>query len=115
MRSLKLRDVNWLGDEPLDALALKGEDILARIRSSGPLQPARLSFEDDGVTVELAHGEDGVSPGQACVFYAASGGGERLLGGGWIKSAAGEAWLARDGFQATAGSGAGEPLAAVSR
>jgi tRNA-uridine 2-sulfurtransferase len=115
MRSLKLRDVNWLGDEPLDALALKGEDILARIRSSGPLQPARLSFEDDGVTVELAHGEDGVSPGQACVFYAASGGGERLLGGGWIKSAAGEAWLARDGFQATAGSGAGEALAAVSR
>jgi tRNA-specific 2-thiouridylase len=115
MRSLKLRDVNWLGDEPLDALALKGEDILARIRSSGPLQPARLSFEDDGVTVELAHGEDGVSLGQACVFYAASGGGERLLGGGWIKSAAGEAWLARDGFQATAGSGAGEALAAVSR
>jgi len=113
MRILKLRDVNWLGDEPLDASA--GAEILARIRSSGPLQPARLSCEEDGVTVELAHGEDGVSPGQACVFYAASGGGERLLGGGWIKSAAGGAWSARDGFQATATSGAGEALAAVSR
>ncbi len=114
-RSLKLRDVNWLGDEPLDALARTGQEILARIRSSGPLQPARLSFEEDGLTVELAHGEDGVSPGQACVFYAASGGGERLLGGGWIKSAAGGAWLARNGFQATAASGAEKALAAVSR
>jgi tRNA-specific 2-thiouridylase len=112
-RTLKLRDVNWLGDEPLDASA--GEEILARIRSSGSLQPAGLSFEADGVRVELAHGEEGVSPGQACVFYAARGGGERLLGGGWIKSAAGGAWSARDGLQATATSGAGEALAAVSR
>jgi tRNA-specific 2-thiouridylase len=112
-RTIKLRDVNWLGDVPLEALALAGEEILARIRSSGPLQPARLSLEDDGVTVDLAQGEDGVSPGQACVFYAASGG-ERLLGGGWIKSAAG-AWLARDGFQASASSGAQEAFAAGSR
>jgi tRNA-specific 2-thiouridylase len=113
-RTLKLRDVNWLGDAPLEALALAGEEILARIRSSGPLQPARLSLEDDGVTVDLAQGEDGVSPGQACVFYAASGG-ERLLGGGWIKSAAGGAWLAKDGFQASASSGAQEAFAAGSR
>lgn len=112
-RTIKLRDVNWLGDVPLEALALAGEEILARIRSSGPLQPARLSLEDDGVTVDLAQGEDGVSPGQACVFYAASGG-ERLLGGGWIKSAAG-AWLARDGFQASASSGAQKAFAAGSR
>lgn len=113
-RTLKLRDVNWLGDAPLEASALAGEEILARIRSSGPLQPARLSLEDGGVTVELAQGEDGVSPGQACVFYAASGG-ERLLGGGWIKSAAGGAWLARDGFQASVSSGAQEAFAAGSR
>jgi len=113
-RTLKLRDVNWLGDTPLEALALAGEEILARIRSSGPLQPARLSLEDDGVTVDLAKGEDGVSPGQACVFYAASGG-ERLLGGGWIKSAAGGAWLARDGFKASASSGAQGAFAAGSR
>jgi tRNA-uridine 2-sulfurtransferase len=113
-RTLKLRDVNWLGDAPLEALALAGEEILARIRSSGPLQPARLSLEDDGVTVFLAQGEDGVSPGQACVFYAASGR-ERLLGGGWIKSAAGGAWLATDGFQASASSGDREAFAARSR
>jgi hypothetical protein len=39
-----------------------------------------------GVSVEFADGEEGVSPGQACVFYAANERGERLLGGGWIKS-----------------------------
>ena len=96
MRTLKLRDMNWLGDEGFEDFAASGEEILARIRSSGPLQPARLSIEDDGLTVELAHGEDGVSPGQACVFYAARGGGERLLGGGWIKSAAAAAGLAKE-------------------
>jgi tRNA-uridine 2-sulfurtransferase len=112
-RTLKLRDVNWLGDESSEAFALAGEEILARIRSSGPLQPARLSFADDGATVELAQGEDGVSPGQACVFYDAKGGGERLLGGGWIKSA-GRSSI-RDGFQASASAGVQEALAAVSR
>jgi tRNA-specific 2-thiouridylase len=72
--------------------------------------------EADGVTVELAHGEDGVSPGQACVFYAANGGGERLLGGGWIKSAAVGAGLAKDGFASSAAkSGTEQALAAVSR
>lgn len=116
MRSLRLRDVNWLGDEPIEAVAAAGEAILARIRSSGPLQPARLNLEESGgFIVELAHGEDGVSPGQACVFYGANGG-ERLLGGGWIKSAAGAAALAKDNFPASAAKGGSEKaLVAVSR
>jgi tRNA-uridine 2-sulfurtransferase len=85
-RHIELRDVNWLGDEPLEDLAGHAKDILARIRSTGPLQPAALRAGPSGATVELADGEDGVSPGQACVFYAADERGERLLGGGWIKS-----------------------------
>jgi tRNA-specific 2-thiouridylase len=97
-------------------LASSGEEILARIRSSGPLQPARLSFDEDGVMVALAHGEDGVSPGQACVFYAADGAGERLLGGGWIKSASGSAFVAKDDFAVPAARGGAEKtFAAVSR
>jgi tRNA-specific 2-thiouridylase len=116
MRSIRLRDVNWLGDEPFEAFASSGEEILARIRSSGPLQPARLSFDEDGVRVALAHGEDGVSPGQACVFYAADGAGERLLGGGWIKSASGSAFVAKDDFAVPAARGGAEKtFAAVSR
>jgi tRNA-specific 2-thiouridylase len=114
-RRIALRDVNWLGDEPLGAFVQSGEEVLARIRSSGALQPARVSFEDGVALVELAYGEEGVSPGQACVFYAASDGGERLLGGGWIKSAEGGAWLAKDGFRAPERCGAGEALAAGSR
>jgi tRNA-specific 2-thiouridylase len=38
--------------------------------------------------VELVGGEDGVSPGQACVFYDAPQGQARVLGGGFIQSAA---------------------------
>jgi tRNA-specific 2-thiouridylase len=85
-RHIHLRDVNWLGDEPLEDTPEQGKDVLARIRSTGPLQPARLRVGPSGAKVELALGEDGVSPGQACVFYAADERGERLLGGGWINS-----------------------------
>ena len=88
-RHISLRDVNWLGDEPLEDLAEHGKEVLARIRSSGSLQQATLRVDVSGIEVELAHGEDGVSPGQACVFYTAGERGERLLGGGWIKSAEG--------------------------
>lgn len=115
-RSIRLRDVNWLGDEALAVFAASGDEILARIRSSGPLQPATLSLDEDGIAVDLAYGEDGVSPGQACVFYRADDGGERLLGGGWIKSARAEARPAKDGFAHPAAKGGAErTLAAVSR
>jgi tRNA-specific 2-thiouridylase len=114
-RWITLRDVNWLGDEPLDEFVESGEPVLARIRSSGPLQRAKLGAVAQGASVELAQGEEGVSPGQACVFYAAEDGGERLLGGGWIKSVQGTAGLARDRFDISAARGAGEAAMAGSR
>lgn len=114
-RALHLRDVNWLGDEPFEAVAAHGVKVLARIRSTGPLQPATVSLDHGTVIVDLAQGEEGVSPGQACVFYAATGGGERLLGGGWIKSAGGGAWLAKDDFAAPASRKAPEVFVAGSR
>jgi tRNA-uridine 2-sulfurtransferase len=114
-RHILLRDVNWLGDEPLEALDAGGMDILARIRSSGPLQPARLYRDGEEIKVELARGEDGVAPGQACVFYAGLGGGERLLGGGWIKSAGLSEWLAEQGMRASTPRVERQPLVAGSR
>jgi tRNA-specific 2-thiouridylase len=36
--------------------------------------------------VELADGEEGVAPGQACAFYDARVGQARMLGGGFIQS-----------------------------
>jgi len=32
----------------------------------------------------LVHPEDGISPGQACVFYCKDQFGHKVLGGGWI-------------------------------
>jgi tRNA-uridine 2-sulfurtransferase len=85
-RHIRLRDVNWLGDEPLEDIPECGKEVLARIRSSGASQEARLRMDASRLEVEFAAGEDGVSPGQACVFYSTDAWGERLLGGGWIES-----------------------------
>lgn len=82
-RKLHLRDVNWLGDLPLEALPAQGMDILARVRSTREPVPALLAADEGGITVTLADGEGGVAPGQACVFYDA-GDPARVLGGGWI-------------------------------
>jgi tRNA-specific 2-thiouridylase len=113
-RHISLRDVNWLGDQPLEDLAGHGKEVLARIRSSGALQRATLRVARSGIEVELAAGEDGVSPGQACVFYAADERGERLLGGGWIKSAEG-AETVRDRRIAKQSAAGPEALAASPR
>ncbi|EPX86100.1 tRNA (5-methylaminomethyl-2-thiouridylate)-methyltransferase [Rubellimicrobium thermophilum DSM 16684] len=77
-RSIRLREVNWLGDGPLD-----GErEILARVRSTREPVPALLRPAGPDAEVELLSPEEGVAPGQACVFYATEG--TRVLGGGWI-------------------------------
>jgi tRNA-specific 2-thiouridylase len=83
-RVLELRDVNWLGDMPVSEIPQDGVDILVRVRSTRPPRPARLFNKDGMVTVEVIDGEQGVSPGQACVFYDGHGAGSRVLGGGFI-------------------------------
>ena len=84
VRALTLSETNWLGDAPsLEAAADADTPVLARVRSSGALAPARLTREECEVRVAFAVPEDGVSPGQACVLYAADDA-ERVLGGGFI-------------------------------
>jgi tRNA-uridine 2-sulfurtransferase len=88
-RRIALRDVNWLGDGTLDeALAGARREVFVKVRSTRPPQPAWLERRGGEVEVELIDGEDGVSPGQACVFYDALDGEARVLGGGFIASAA---------------------------
>ncbi len=83
-----LREVNWLGDGSLhDAVDGNGREVFVKVRSTRPPQPAWLRRSGDGIEVELVDGEDGVSPGQACVFYDAPEGQARVLGGGFIQSA----------------------------
>ncbi|MBK4217254.1 tRNA 2-thiouridine(34) synthase MnmA [Paracoccus caeni] len=74
-----ITEVNWLGDAPFE-----GEiPCLVRIRSTRPPKPAILRPSGNGrAEVELLDAEEGVSPGQACVFYAPDS--TRVLGGGWI-------------------------------
>ena len=83
-RRIHLRDVNWLGDAPLEAIGPEGLAIHTRVRSSRPPAEARLFADETGVFVDLAEGETGVAPGQACVFYADDSQNARVLGGGFI-------------------------------
>ena len=86
MSRIVLRDVNWIGDGDLDAsLEQDRREVFVKVRSTRPPQAAWLS---GAYEVELVDGEHGVSPGQACVFYDAPNGQARVLGGGFIKSAA---------------------------
>src|SRR5712672_2315190 len=87
MDRIVLRDVNWIGDGALDRAVGEGLEIFVRVRSTRAPQPAWLRAADSGYEVELVAGEEGVSPGQACVFYDAPSGRARVLGGGFIQSA----------------------------
>jgi tRNA-specific 2-thiouridylase len=85
---MQLRDVNWIGEDTIDhALCAGWHEVFVKVRSTRPPQPAWLSRGAHGIEVDLVVGEDGVSPGQACVFYDAPEGQARVLGGGIIQSA----------------------------
>jgi len=82
-----LTDVNWIGDGHFSR-DLDGTNIGVKIRSPRPPEPASLVWEDGQIVVKLHKAEEGVSPGQACVFYAPGGTQARVLGGGWITATA---------------------------
>jgi len=85
-RRIRLRDVNWIGDGRLEDQDRRGLDIAVRVRSTREPTPARLTPDGE---VELLEAETGVSPGQACVFYASAAPDARVLGGGFIRAGAG--------------------------
>lgn len=80
-RTIPVREINWLGDEPLTSQA--EWHVSVKVRSTRPPREAIIRpVSDTEAAVELLTPEEGVSPGQACVFYET--GGSRILGGGWI-------------------------------
>jgi tRNA-specific 2-thiouridylase len=82
---IRLREVNWLGNGTIDAALAHHPEIFVKVRSTRAPQAAWLRSGAAGeVEVELIGGEDGVSPGQACVLYDAADGQARVLGGGVI-------------------------------
>ncbi len=88
-RRIELRDVNWIGEGALDQALDGGRlEVFVKVRSTRPPQAAFLSAGQNGYAIDLAEGEDGVSPGQACVLYDSPQGQARVLGGGFIRGAA---------------------------
>ena len=63
---------------------LDGMDIGVKVRSTRPPEPAKIVWSDGQISVRLENPDEGISPGQACVFYAADAAQARVLGGGWI-------------------------------
>ena len=81
VRTIPIREINWLGDAPITSRA--EWQIEVKVRSTRPPRPAILrAFSANEGEVELLTPEDGVSAGQACVFYQENS--SRVLGGGWI-------------------------------
>jgi len=82
-RSVPVDEVNWLGDADFAAAPRGGWEVAVKVRSTRPPKPARVHpLGRSRAMVELLGPEEGVAPGQACVFYSFEGG--RVLGGGWI-------------------------------
>lgn len=86
--AVRLRDVNWLGAEKLEALAAgNGLAIEAKVRSTRAPQEVVVQIKDGEIVATLVAGEHGISPGQACVFYADGSETSEVLGGGFITEA----------------------------
>ena len=83
-RRAHLRALNWIGSGTLGDIPARGLDIFAQVRSTRPPAPGRLFAGGCDPYVEFARDEEGVSPGQACVFYASDQPQARVLGGGFI-------------------------------
>jgi tRNA-uridine 2-sulfurtransferase len=86
-RRVVLREVNWIGDWPLDHIQAEGIDVAVRVRSTRAPRAGLLRREADRIFVELLAAEEGVAPGQACVLYENDGMDARVLGGGTIERA----------------------------
>jgi tRNA-uridine 2-sulfurtransferase len=81
-RMIRLTSVNWLTNTSAMPIS-----CAVKVRSTRSPAPAIVTpLPGASAEVELLEGEEAVAPGQACVFYEETG--TRVLGGGWIVSAA---------------------------
>ncbi len=79
-KKIVLKKINLLSDKnEFD------KNIYVKVRSTGKLLDAKVIFNNQNdAIVDLVVSEDGISPGQACVFYNKDPFGYKVLGGGWI-------------------------------
>jgi tRNA-specific 2-thiouridylase len=80
-RKVPVREINWLGDAPFTSR--EEWHLSVKVRSTRPPREAIVRpISETEAEVELVVAEEGVSPGQACVFYDPES--SRIFGGGWI-------------------------------
>jgi len=73
--TVAVKEINWLGDGDIMDAPNGGWEADVKVRSTRPPKPARIIPLGEGqAEVRLIEPEDGVAPGQACVFYAPNGG-----------------------------------------
>jgi tRNA-specific 2-thiouridylase len=60
------------------------KDLFVKVRSTGKLIKAKIEINNTLAKVDLLEEEQGIAPGQACVFYSKNSLGFKVLGGGWI-------------------------------
>ncbi len=81
-KDIKLKDLNILTTS--DDFE---NDIFVKVRSTGKLLKGRVNLKKNNTAlINLQDLEEGISPGQACVFYNEDKFGLKVLGGGWIKN-----------------------------
>ena len=81
--SIRIKNVNWLGNNSFEKLSSEGIKLKFKVRSTRPPKLGKLWNTGSGdAIIELYENEEGVAPGQACVFYDEKN--TRVYGGGWI-------------------------------
>ena len=79
---INLKDLNIITNDKSDF----EKELFVKVRSTGKLIKAKIKINDTSAKVDLLEEEQGIAPGQACVFYSKNDQGYKVLGGGWIKN-----------------------------
>jgi len=101
-RTILIKEINWLGEDnfldskerslsvrvrstrsPKEAIIRPISETTVRVRSTrSPKEAIIRPISETTASVELIMAEEGIAPGQACVFYDNES--TRIYGGGWI-------------------------------
>jgi len=79
---IDLKDLNIITNNKKDF----EKELFVKVRSTGKLIKAKIDIQKTSASVNLLEDEQGIAPGQACVFYSKDKQGYKVLGGGWIKN-----------------------------